>query len=159
VQSLFDLEYTGRLEKTLSDISKGEVSKEAFMGTIIHFTTEAVEKIKLDAFHIIGEESTSHKPIADSLGKCPGCGSDVVEGEKGFGCSNWKGGCKFVVWKNDKFLSSLKVTPNRNTVIKLLEVGEVYSNNFINKKGSKFSAYLSYEKDAATGYYRWNMRF
>ena len=159
VKSLFDLEYTGRLEKTLSDISKGDVAKDDFMGTIIQFTSEAVEKIKQDAFHIIGEAQSINKPTSESLGNCPGCGSEVVEGEKGFGCTNWKGGCKFVVWKNDKFLSSLKVTPNKNTVIKLLEVGEVFSKSFVNKKGAKFSAFLRYEKDESTGYYSWKMRF
>ena len=159
VQSLFDLEYTGRLEKTLSDISKGDVAKDDFMDAIIKFTSESVESIKADAFHIIGEDKSTEVKVEGALGKCPACGSDVVEGEKGFGCTNWKGGCKFVVWKNDKFLASLKVTPNRNTVIKLLEVGEVFSNNFVSKKGEKFSAYLKYEKNDETGYYNWKMRF
>lgn len=159
VQSLFDLEYTGRLEKTLSDISKGEVAKDDFMNAIITFTQESVEKIKNDAFHIIGEDNSSETKVEGSLGKCPSCGSDVVEGEKGFGCTNWKGGCRFVVWKSDKFLASLKVTPNRNTIIKLLETGEVFSNNFVSKKGEKFSAFLRYEKNDETGYYNWKMRF
>ena len=159
VKTLFDLEYTGRLEKTLSDISKGEVLKATFLESIISFTKDAVERIKQDAFHIIHEGPTDKNPVGDSLGKCPGCGSDVVEGEKGFGCTNWKGGCKFVVWKNDKFLSSLQVTPNKFTVMKLLEKGEVFSNSFTNKRGTKFSAYLKYEKDPQSGYYNWKMHF
>lgn len=97
--------------------------------------------------------------MKESLGKCPGCGSDVVEGEKGFGCTNWKSGCKFVVWKQDRFLSHLQVTPNKFTVMKLLEKGEVYSNRFINKNGKIFSAYLQYVKDDSTGYYNWKMHF
>ncbi len=24
------------------------------------------------------------------LGKCPNCGNPVIEGERGFGCVNWK---------------------------------------------------------------------
>jgi DNA topoisomerase-3 len=159
VKTLFDLEYTGRLEKTLSDISKGDVTKAVFLDTIINFTKDAVERIKQDAFHIIHEGEADKKPLGESLGKCPGCGSDVIEGEKGYGCTNWKGGCKFVVWKNDKFLSSLQVTPNKFTVMKLLEKGEVYSNSFTNKKGTKFSAYLKYEKDPQSGYYNWKMHF
>ncbi len=159
VQTLFDLEYTGRLEKTLSDISKGVVTKATFLETIIHFTKDAVERIKQDAFHIINEGNSENKPIGEVLGKCPGCGSDVVEGEKGYGCANWKSGCKFVVWKNDRFLSSLQVTPNKFTVMKLLEKGEVYSNSFTNKKGTQFSAYLKYEKDPQSGYYNWKMHF
>lgn len=34
-----------------------------------------------------------------ALGKCPVCGKDVVESTKGFGCSGYKDGCKFVIWK------------------------------------------------------------
>lgn len=159
VKTLFDLEYTGKLEKTLSDISKGEVPKSAFLDLIIKFTEDAVDLIKHDAFHIISEEAGKQKSLGESLGKCPGCGSDVVEGEKGFGCTNWKGGCKFVVWKEDRFLSSLKVSPSKQTVIRLLENGELYSSSFVNKKGTKFSAYLRYELNKETGYYSWKMHF
>jgi len=36
---------------------------------------------------------------AQSIGACPVCGGDVVIGKKGYGCSNWRNGCKFIVWK------------------------------------------------------------
>lgn len=32
--------------------------------------------------------------------KCPLCGSDVLETERAFGCSQWRKGCGFTVWKN-----------------------------------------------------------
>ena len=156
VKSLFDLEYTGRLEKTLSDISKGEMTKASFLENIVKFTQDAVMQIKQDDFHVIHSEVVAHP---ESLGKCPGCGSDVVEGEKGYGCTNWKGGCKFILWKNDRFLAQLKVSLTKQTVINLLERGEVYSSRFINKKGSAFAAYLRVEKDPQSGYYNWKMRF
>jgi DNA topoisomerase III len=39
-------------------------------------------------------------PSSDApLGKCPKCENDVVEGKKAYGCSAWKVGCKFVIWK------------------------------------------------------------
>ncbi|MBF4692860.1 type IA DNA topoisomerase [Fusibacter ferrireducens] len=156
VKSLFDLEYTGRLEKTLSDIGKGEVERNDFLEAIIAFTSVAVNDIKNDDFHVIQDLQVPHE---GSLGKCPSCGSDVIEGKKGFGCTNWKAGCKFVVWKEDKFLKALGVTPHRNTIIKLLETGEVFSNNFVNKKGTKFSAFLRYEKNEDNDYFSWKMRF
>lgn len=37
-----------------------------------------------------------------NLGPCPRCGSPVIEGKRGFGCSNFKEGCKFVIWKDPK---------------------------------------------------------
>lgn len=34
-----------------------------------------------------------------ALGACPTCGGDIVVGNKAYGCSNWRNGCKFVIWK------------------------------------------------------------
>jgi DNA topoisomerase-3 len=33
------------------------------------------------------------------LGNCPLCGAKVVEQERAYGCSSWRDGCKFVIWK------------------------------------------------------------
>ena len=46
---------------------------------------------------------------ADSLGPCPVCAGDVVVGEKAYGCSNWKNGCSFVVWKT---IAKKEITPD-----------------------------------------------
>ena len=35
----------------------------------------------------------------EALGACPTCGGDIVVGNKAYGCSNWRNGCKFVIWK------------------------------------------------------------
>ncbi|TNJ60293.1 hypothetical protein FE784_36110 [Paenibacillus hemerocallicola] len=37
----------------------------------------------------------------ETLGVCPreGCGGHIFMGNKGYGCSNYKLGCKFVIWK------------------------------------------------------------
>ena len=42
VKELFDLEYTGKLEKTLSDIEKNKFNKNDFINMISKFTTDAV---------------------------------------------------------------------------------------------------------------------
>src|SRR5436305_11148878 len=33
------------------------------------------------------------------LGDCPRCGRPVIEGKRGFGCSGWREGCSFVIWR------------------------------------------------------------
>src|SRR5690606_32963221 len=38
------------------------------------------------------------KPPA-GLPACPACGEPLVEGQRGYGCSRWREGCRFVVWK------------------------------------------------------------
>ncbi|MGE3881302.1 MAG: DNA topoisomerase 3 [Planctomycetota bacterium] len=36
---------------------------------------------------------------ADALPNCPRCRRPLLEGERGYGCSAWREGCRFVVWK------------------------------------------------------------
>lgn len=158
VKELLDLQYTGRLEKTLSDIEKGKFKKDDFLSMIKAFTVEAVEGIKKDTamlknFKVELPEGT------ESIGKCPVCGNDIIEGEKGFGCTNWKNGCKYTIWKNDKFIESMGKKVTKEMVKLLLKNGKVGFRNLKSKKGTLFSAYLRYEKDEKTGYYNWKMEF
>lgn len=160
IKELFDLEYTGKLEKTLSEIGKGKIVKHDFLKQIFGFINDAVDKIKRDEFHVINViESSNAVKNEESLGKCPSCGSPVIEGEKGFGCTNWRAGCKYVIWKNDKYLASLKVRLTKEGVIQLLTNGRVYGKGFVSKKGKKFNAFLSYKKNENNDYYSWVMEF
>jgi DNA topoisomerase III len=160
VKSLFDLEFTGRLEKTLSDIQKGSVKKNIFLRTIFNFTTESVEIIKKDKEITIHEVTGASSTFTNEvLGTCPNCGGNIIEGRKGFGCSNWKKGCKFVIWKNDKYLSALKKKPTKTMVKSLLKNKKAYVKGLTSKQGKKFNAYLSYDKNPKNEYYSWNMEF
>lgn len=159
VKELFDLEFTGRLEKTLSDIEKQKFTKESFLNLIFEFTTNAVNTIKNEKAIIINEVSYEKKSI-DSLGKCPACNlGSIIEGQKGFGCSNWKNGCKFVIWKNDKFLAALKKKPSKTMVKMLLKNGVATVKGLTSKKGNKFDANMRYEKNPENEYYSWKMEF
>ncbi|MDA8233619.1 MAG: DNA topoisomerase 3 [Clostridia bacterium] len=44
------------------------------------------------------EVAASRESTAGQLGSCPRCGGTIIQGKKGYGCSNWKQGCDFVVW-------------------------------------------------------------
>lgn len=156
VRELFDLEYTGRLEKTLSDIEKNKFEKEAFLDMIKGFIRDAVKTIKEDRRFASNVSLPEH---IETLGRCPECGNPVVETEKAFGCSNWKNGCKYAIWKNDKFIRSLGKTVSPEMVRLLLANGKVGFHGLISRKGNKFSAYLRYEKDEEKGYYSWKLEF
>lgn len=158
IKELFDLEFTGRLEKTLSDIEKQKFTKQEFLHAIFDFTTKAVDKIKNEQQVIINEVVRNKKPI-EVLGKCPLCGHSVIEGQKGFGCSNWKNGCKFVIWKNDKFLATMKKKPTKTMVKSLLKNGVVTVKGLTSKKGSKFDANMRYEKNQENEFFSWKMEF
>ena len=91
-----------------------------------------------------GENAAPGEPGSSSPGPCPLCGSDVVEGTKGFGCSRWKnqdGGCRFIVWKN---IAGREIS--EAIVAELLMKGETaVLEGFVSKKGKPFAAKLKLE--------------
>jgi DNA topoisomerase-3 len=158
VKDLLDLEYTGKLEKTLSDIEKGKFAKSDFMKLITDFTIKSVESIKNDEGALSRFKVEIPKDI-ESLGPCPVCGNPIVEGEKSFGCSNWKNGCKYTIWKDDKYIASFGKKISKEMVELLLKNGKVGFRNLKSKKGNTFSAYFRYEKNEQTGYFNWKIEF
>jgi DNA topoisomerase-3 len=78
------------------------------------------------------------------LGPCPLCGSQVVERECSYGCSGWRSGCKFAIWKTvaGKRLSAA-------TARTLLRRGRSpLLRGFRSKSGKPFSARLKLEGGA-----------
>ena len=153
-KELLDLEYTGKLEKTLADIEKGKFSKDEFLEMIKNFTVHAVETIKEDT-GLLSDRSKQEVFSKESVGTCPLCGHQVIETDKAFGCVNWKNGCKYTLWKDDKFIASVGKTVTRPMVELLLKNGKVGFKHLKSKKGTTYSAYLKYVKDEKTGYLRW----
>lgn len=158
VKELLDLEYTGRLEKTLADIEKGKFNKSDFLSLICDFTRSSVEKIKNDT-SLLYKFKVDVPEGAKIVGKCPVCGNFIVENERNFGCINWRNGCRYTIWKDDKFINSLGKQVSFDMVKILLEKGRVGFRNLRSKKGTTFSAYLRYVKDENTGYYSWKLDF
>lgn len=157
-KELLDLEYTGRLEKTLSDIEKGKFKKDEFLEMIKEFTINAVDLIKKDT-SMLKNFKVELPNGTESLGACPICGNPVVENDKGFGCTNWKNGCNYTIWKNDKFIASIGRKVTSQMIELLLKNGKVGFRNLKSKKGTTYAAYLKYVRDDKTGYYKWEMEF
>jgi len=156
VKELIDLEYTGRLEKTLSDIEKKKYTKADFMDMITEFVKKSVDDIKKDVR--FGAKGTVPAG-ANVVGVCPECGSPIVESPKAFGCSNWRNGCKYTIWKDDRYIQSFGKKVSEQMVKILLEGGRVGFHGCVSKNGNKFSAYFYYKKDEKTGRYNWSMEF
>lgn len=154
VKALFDLEYTGQLEKQLHEISKGHLSKNVFLRSIFAFTQQGVEAIKHHEDVVLKE-----KKEKEILGKCPNCGGNIVETSKSFGCDRWKSGCKYVIWKNDKFFKSMKKKPTKTIVKTLLKKDRAFVKGFVGKNGNKFDAYVKYIKQEDSEYYQWKLEF
>jgi len=82
------------------------------------------------------------------LGKCPRCGRDVIEGKNAYGCSGWKDGCKFTIWKKQKqkFLQNVKIT---KTDTKRFLAGKTSrKSRLVDKKGNKFRAEIMMDERA-----------
>ncbi len=90
------------------------------------------------------KEIINEEPV--SLGKCPRCGKDIFESKNGFGCSGYKDGCKFVIWKEQKqkFLSKVKFT--KSDAKKFLSGKPVKKSRLVDKKGKLFTAQLIMEE-------------
>ena len=102
VKELFDVDYTGKLEKSLSDIQKGQFTRKEYLNNIMTFIYNNVELIKKDIPKNISTENYSYNPKTkntvkvptlimmcskESLGKCPVCQGDVFECSKGYICT------------------------------------------------------------------------
>jgi DNA topoisomerase-3 len=55
-----------------------------------------------------GETNAQPSSAAEPIGACPtpGCGGQIMENSRGYGCTSWKSrknpGCGFVIWKREK---------------------------------------------------------
>jgi thiol-disulfide isomerase/thioredoxin len=93
-RSLASPEETARWEMELEKIAQGVGRPEAFVEVIREFVEAGIREFK----SMSGRPPSSNRTI----GQCPACGGEIIEGRKGFGCKNWRpqsGGCRFVVWK------------------------------------------------------------
>jgi len=83
-------ELTGEWEARLREIERGRREPRPFMAEIVRYTDELI--------HSAGTTAVDHA----KLGDCPRCGRPVIEGKRGFGCSGWRQGCPFVLWREYK---------------------------------------------------------
>ncbi|CEN79521.1 type IA DNA topoisomerase [Paraclostridium sordellii] len=172
LKDLLDVDYTGKLEKSLSDIQRGEFTRSEYLTNIMSFIVNGVETIKNDTSKNISTEVYSYNPKTkryskgtfssdgskqESLGVCPICKNDVIECSKGYICTNYKE-CKFGIWNTDKFLLTLKKKPNKTMVKSILKNGFAKVKGLTSKSGNKFDAILKYTKKD-NGYFSWDMEF
>ncbi len=141
-------EETARWEMQLNRIAQGEENGKTFLDNIKIFIQEIVDEFK--AGHIAAEkgvhDSQTVKTAPAVFGKCPRCGGEIIEGKKGYGCSNWRkedGSCRFVIWKT---IAGKKIS--KSAVTQLLQKGITQNiPGFTSKQGKKFSARLKIDFD------------
>ncbi len=129
---------TSQLGQALKKVYRGEI-------TIDDSVKQATDEIN-DVFKAPSNspESPFYTGFAgDIVGKCPECGNDVVRGKYGYGCSNYKNGCKFRI---GGIICKRVITPTHAK--QLLTQGRTEKiEGFISKNDKPFSATLKMEEN------------
>ena len=96
-------ELTARWEERLARMEKGVEDRARFMADIRGLASTLVEEVRAKEGEKVAAQTKPGKNGSGTssapLGGCPKCGSPVVETKKSYGCSAWKGGCRFAIWK------------------------------------------------------------
>ena len=132
---------TAEWESWLVEIERGELSPEDFMAGISAMLGELVGTYQV----IKGTEYLFSLP-REVVGKCPRCGGDVAEMQKGFFCQNES--CKFAIWKNSKWWAAKKKQPTKALVTALLKDGRTRVTGLYSEKtGKTYDATVVLEDD------------
>ncbi|MCP4159006.1 MAG: DNA topoisomerase III [Deltaproteobacteria bacterium] len=131
-------EETARWEMELESIAQGDAESAPFIENIKMFVDKIVNEFKEI------EPVNSIHDSANSISGCPACKGQVIENQKAFGCSNWKSGCPFVIWKK---IAGKDIS--QEIAIQLIENKTTKEiTGFSSKAGKKFNAKLRIsEKD------------
>ena len=138
---------TAEWEHRLKEIERGEIAPDSFMDGIAAMLNELVQTYK----PIPGAE-VLFPSGREVVGKCPRCGAEVTESQKGFFCENRS--CAFVLWKNSRFFAAKKKALTKSLAAALLKNGRApLKGCYSEKTGKTYDASVLLEDDGQrTGY-------
>ena len=138
---------TAEWEHRLKEIERGEIAPDSFMDGIAAMLNELVQTYK----PIPGAE-VLFPSGREVVGRCPRCGAEVTESQKGFFCENRS--CAFVLWKNSRFFAAKKKTLTKSLAAALLKNGRApLKGCYSEKTGKTYDASVLLEDDGQrTGY-------
>src|SRR5437660_2778569 len=137
VPELTSPELTGEWEFRLREIEHRKPTRDALMRDIRELTNDIVGKAK----HFHPDE---HMPDTEPFGKCPKCGSPIVERFKSFTCTNEE--CDFTIWKT--IAGRLLSRDEFETLVREKQVGPL--GGFRSRKGKRFHALLKLSDEFKT---------
>lgn len=127
---------TAEWENQLLAMEKGKVDSAQFMQGIKNLLT-----MVLNGCDMIPEEERQCFRSSDSVGTCPVCGSLMFESKKNFYCSNKE--CNFTLWKENRYLESMRKKIDKKMAAGLLKNGRVHCKDlFSARKQDTFEADL-----------------
>lgn len=127
-------ETTGKWELALDEIARNQRDTERFMQGIRNLTSFLVQYARETKTQAVfpeemrrkgkGQTKTPSNIKAIEGVQCPLCGKPVQENTKAFGCSGWRDGCHFTLWK-DGLIRGGGPALNEKLVKLILEKGTV----------------------------------
>ena len=132
---------TAEWEYRLGEIERGELTPEDFMAGISAMLQELVR-----TYQVIKGTEYLFTPPRVVVGKCPRCGGEVAEMQKGFFCQTES--CKFAIWKNNKWWELKRKQPTKAIVTALLKDGCAHVTGLYSEKtGKTYGATVVLEDD------------
>ncbi len=113
---------TAEWENFLMEMERGKVDSTEFLSGIKDWVCQLVSDFK-EISEAESRRFASDETNREQIGVCPRCGSPVYEGDKNFYCSSRE--CRFCIWKETKWLSSMKKKVTKKMAVSLLEKGRV----------------------------------
>ncbi len=133
------------------DIRSGSAGCDALTENVL----KTIKKILKNTYPKV-EQTVVTKAVSEKyntvVGVCPMCGGNVIEGTKGFGCSNWREPmlCKFVIWKKHKKGLFSKTNFTKTMVKKLLTGKTAHCKRLVSGAGKEFEADIRLRIDPAS---------
>lgn len=131
---IMDKYKTSQLGQSLKKVFRGECT--------INDSVGLAEREISHVFEVARDVETNIGVVGDHIGVCPLCGSTVISGRLGYGCSGYKEGCKFVIWKH-----ICKKTISVKHAKELLASGKTSKiSGFVSKNNKTFDAFLKLDE-------------
>ena len=125
---------TAEWEHRLLEMEQRKIEPKAFLDSIASMLSTLFREYQVPS----GAESLFQQE-RKTIGKCPRCGGNVVESQKGYFCENRD--CKFVLWKNSRFFEAKKVSFTTAMASVLLRNGAIRLTGCVSEKtGKTYSA-------------------
>ena len=121
---------TAEWENRLKQVEHGELEPDAFMNGISSMLRELIQ-----TYTPVRGAEVLFPSGRETIGKCPHCGGSVTESKKGFFCEN--DGCRFGLWKDNRFFAAKKKALTKAVAAALLKDGRVRLTGCYSEKTGK----------------------
>ena len=122
---------TADWEEKLLKIEHGEYDSDAFMGEISSMVSGLVK-----TYEAVKGADVLMQPERKVIGSCPACGGDVCETAKGWFCRDK--GCRFALWKENRFFQTLGKQMTEELAKQLVNQGKARLTHCYSKKSGRY---------------------